>query len=202
VRGAAAVDAGDRLVWLHTGTVRHVRVVGGVARGRQLRAPSGSLTRPTSDRVREAMFSMLDSMDVLDGASVVDLFAGSGALGIEALSRGAVKATFVDNDPAALGAVRSNLSVIGEGFAERSTVVRSDAVRFLANMPQCDVLLADPPYTFDSWPALLAAALPNVGLLVAETGAPLTPGDGWETVKVKTYGGTVVTVARRRPGEI
>jgi 16S rRNA (guanine966-N2)-methyltransferase len=88
-----------------------VRVVAGAARGRPLRAPAGRGTRPTSDRVREAMFSMLASMDALEGAVVVDLFAGSGALGIEALSRGAGRAVFVDDDRSALDAVQANLAL-------------------------------------------------------------------------------------------
>src|SRR4029450_2586423 len=78
---------------------RPVRVVGGSARGRPLVAPPGGRTRPTSDRAREAIFDALRSRDVVEGADVLDLFAGSGALGIEALSQGAARATFVDSDP-------------------------------------------------------------------------------------------------------
>jgi len=186
-----------------------VRVVGGQARGRQLKAPRGVATRPTSDRVREAMFSMLESMTALEGATVVDLFAGSGALGIEALSRGAAKATFVDHDRGAAAVIRSNLTAIGAGYLERSSVMVTDAMRFVSNMPECDVLLADPPYSFSDWPQLLGLVADRAGLVVAETGGPLAPVDGWQSVKVKTYGGTVVTVARpvrgsrdSRPGEI
>lgn len=186
-----------------------VRVVGGEARGRQLKAPRGAATRPTSDRVREAIFSMLESMTALEGATVVDLFAGSGALGIEALSRGAAKATFVDHDRSAADVIRSNLTSLGEVFLDRSSVVVTDAVRFASNLPECDVLLADPPYSFSDWPQLLGLVAGRAGLVVAETGGPLGPVDGWQTVKVKTYGGTVVTVARSvrgnrdsRPGEI
>ena len=91
-----------------------MRVVAGRPRGRVLRGPAGTATRPTSDRVREAMFSMLSSMDAIEGAPVVDLFAGSGALGIEALSRGAASVTFVDHDRAALAAIRANLAVLGD----------------------------------------------------------------------------------------
>ena len=184
-------------------------MVGGEARGRQLKAPRGVATRPTSDRVREAVFSMLESITALEGATVVDLFAGSGALGIEALSRGAAKATFVDHDRSAADVIRSNLTTLGEGFLERSSVVVADAMRFVSDMPECDVLLADPPYSYSDWPQLLGLVAGRAGLVVAETGGPLGPLDGWRTVKVKTYGGTVVTVARpveasrdSRPGEI
>lgn len=152
---------------------------------------------------------MLQAMDALDGASVVDLFAGSGALGIEALSRGAETCTFVDDDRGAIAAVRANLEALGGDFASRSTVVQADALRFASNVPECDVLFADPPYAFDAWADLLARVAPKAQLVVAETGAPLEPGPDWQTVKAKTYGGTVVTVARpirvrrtSQPGEI
>jgi 16S rRNA (guanine966-N2)-methyltransferase len=121
-----------------------VRVIAGRWGGRRLQAPPGRSTRPTSDRVREALFSVLGAR--VDGARVLDLYAGSGALGLEALSRGARDATFVDSAPAALRAVRANLEALG-GAAE---VVRSDARRFLvgasANARQYDLIFLDPPY--------------------------------------------------------
>src|SRR5688500_6095905 len=105
-----------------------MRVVGGSAGGRRLRAPAGRSTRPTADRVREAMFNSLGSLDAVVGARVLDLFAGSGALGIEALSRGAAAATFVDSDARALAVVRANLDDTGLAGA---TLVRADALAFL-----------------------------------------------------------------------
>jgi 16S rRNA (guanine966-N2)-methyltransferase len=192
----AAIDAGDDGFGGHAGTVWLVRVVAGTARGRLLRAPPGRLTRPTSDRVREAMFSMLTSMDAVEGAAVLDLYAGSGALGIEALSRGAASAIFVDDDRAAVAAIRANLEVLGADGPGRASVVRADAVRYAATAPQVDLALVDPPYRFDGWSGLLEALVGRTELLVAETGAAWQPGPGWETVKVKRYGGTVVTVVR------
>jgi 16S rRNA (guanine966-N2)-methyltransferase len=172
-----------------------VRVVGGVARGRQLRAPAGTRTRPTSDRVREAMFSMLVSMDAVEGASIVDLFAGSGALGIEALSRGAKQVVFVDNDRRARDAIAGNLSVLGD-LASGGSVVASDALRFASAMDPVDLVLADPPYDYDGWSALTEQLRSRTRLLVAETGDHWHAGPAWETVKVKKYGSTVVTVSR------
>jgi 16S rRNA (guanine966-N2)-methyltransferase len=120
-----------------------VRVVAGTYGGRRIEAPRRA-TRPTADRVREALFSMLGTVAELD---VLDLFAGSGALGIEALSRGAASATFVDSDSAALRAVRSNLETLG---IEDAHVVRSDAIAFLRNAARrelrWDLVLCDPPY--------------------------------------------------------
>jgi 16S rRNA (guanine966-N2)-methyltransferase len=121
-----------------------VRVIAGRWGGRRLQAPPGRSTRPTSDRVREALFSMLGAR--VDGARVLDLFAGSGALGLEALSRGAAEATFVDSAPAALRAVRANLEAL-DGEAE---IVRSDARRFVVSASaaarQYDLVFLDPPY--------------------------------------------------------
>ncbi|HET9075529.1 MAG TPA: 16S rRNA (guanine(966)-N(2))-methyltransferase RsmD [Acidimicrobiales bacterium] len=172
-----------------------MRVVGGTARGRHLRAPSSGSTRPTGDRVREALFSMLTSLDRIEGSTVLDLFAGSGALGIESLSRGAARAVFVDSSAEAVAAIRENLAVLGPD-QDKATVVRSDALRFLAGAPGFDLVLADPPYSYDRWPELLDLLVGGTGLLVAETGSPWEPGPGWETVKVKKYGGTVVSIAQ------
>ncbi len=140
---------------------------------------------------------MLASMDVIEGATVLDLFAGSGALGIEALSRGAVHATFVEHDRAAVAAIRANLEMVGIDSG-RASVVVGDAVRFVATAPPVDLTLADPPYRFGAWPELLAALASRTALLVAETGDGWEPEPPWETVKVKRYGGTVLTIARPR----
>jgi 16S rRNA (guanine966-N2)-methyltransferase len=122
-----------------------MRVVAGSHRGRRLRAPAGAATRPTADRVREALFSILGSVE---GLAVLDLFAGSGALGIEALSRGAGRATFADSSAAAIKALRANLEQLGiEAEAE---VVRSDWRPFLrkaaARGDRWDLAFCDPPY--------------------------------------------------------
>ncbi|MGH9064864.1 MAG: RsmD family RNA methyltransferase, partial [Acidimicrobiales bacterium] len=107
-----------------------MRVVGGEARGRRLVAPPGAGTRPTADRVREAMFDMVESLGGVEGAAVADLFAGSGALGVEAISRGAERATFVETDRGALAALRANLAVLG-ARAQRAQVVRADVLAWL-----------------------------------------------------------------------
>jgi 16S rRNA (guanine966-N2)-methyltransferase len=174
-----------------------MRVVSGTARGRPLQAPPGRSTRPTSDRVREAVFNALGSLGAVEGASVLDLFAGSGALGIEALSRGAAQATFVDSDRRAVEVVRANLEATG--LAGRATVVRGDALGHLAGAAPVDLALLDPPYAFDGWEALLAA-LPAV-LVVAESDREIPVGERWEVLRARRYGGTVVTLLRRREPE-
>ena len=123
-----------------------MRISGGVHRSRQLVSPRGDSTRPTSDRVREALFSILDSRGVLEGARVIDFFAGTGALGLEALSRGAAYATFVENDRRALEALARNIHALHE--RPRSRVVAQAATRAAATLAGDDATLVfcDPPY--------------------------------------------------------
>lgn len=174
-----------------------MRVIAGSLRGRPLRVPSGQRTRPTSDRVREAIFDVLGSLvgpGGLAGGRVLDLFAGSGALGIEARSRGASAAVFVDDDRRALATVRRNLAELGLG--EGSEVVQADALGWLAgpgSRQRFDLALCDPPYAFDDWDRLLRA-LP-ADMVVAESGRPVEVPAPWVVLKEKHYGGTLVTVA-------
>lgn len=127
-----------------------MRIVAGLYRGRRIVAPRGEATRPTSDRVRESLFAILGP---LDGLRVLDLFAGSGALGLEALSRGAVHVTFVDDASAAIRAIRANLDALGVP-AERVAVQRRDAravVRAARSARhEYDLVLLDPPYRLAS----------------------------------------------------
>lgn len=122
-----------------------MRITGGIHRSRLLGAPHGSRTRPTADRVREALFSILSSRGAISGAVVLDLYAGTGALGLEALSRGARQAVFVENDRAALEALRKNVDSLGE--TARSRVVEGLAERCLSRAGgPFTLLLCDPPY--------------------------------------------------------
>jgi 16S rRNA (guanine966-N2)-methyltransferase len=172
-------------------------VVAGSAKGRRLVAPDGVDTRPTSDRVRESIFNALYSMDAIDGATVVDLFAGSGALGIEALSRGASHCTFVEPSRSAFDALRANLA--SAGLAAEATVVAVSAEAYLARHPDpVDLALCDPPYAFEGWDGLLDTLA--AGLVVCESNRPIDPGQAWRVVRTRRYGGTVVTFARPRPG--
>ncbi len=132
---------------------------------------------------------------------VVDLFAGSGAMGIEALSRGASSATFVERDTGALDAVRRNLAACGlpdaEGIGD-ATLIRADAVAWLATTAsRYDLALCDPPYGYAAWSDLLVR-LP-ADLAVLESGGPIPAVPGWGVVRSKRYGGTIVTVVRPEP---
>ena len=121
-----------------------MRIIAGRWRGHAIAAPRGTRTRPTTDRVREAWMSMLQS--VLADARVLDLFAGSGGLGLETLSRGAVHATFVERSGSALKTLRSNIRTLGA--EDESKVARGDALRFVEGIErgEYDIVLADPPY--------------------------------------------------------
>jgi 16S rRNA (guanine966-N2)-methyltransferase len=131
--------------------VVRVRIVGGNLGGRVLRAPSGAATRPTSEKVREAVFNILGHLlGPVDGSHVLDLFAGTGALGLEALSRGAAHATFVDSARSAVVAIRGNLRALG--VDDRATVVAGDAVVSAArHAPAAPwrLVFVDPPYRSD-----------------------------------------------------
>ena len=149
-----------------------MRVIAGIYGGRRLQAPAGLDTRPTSDRVREALFSILGER--VHDARVLDLFAGSGALGIEALSRGALEATFVDNAPPAIRAIGANLKALGAD----ATVVRAEARRFLGGASRAgrsyDLVFLDPPYRLAAslgrdLSAALAAVLAPGGTVVSES---------------------------------
>ena len=169
-----------------------MRVVAGELRGRRLAAPAGGATRPTTDKVREAVFNALSSLDVVVDARVVDLFAGSGALGIEALSRGAAHCTFVERDRAALAAIDENIATLG--VRDRSRVIVADGIAAAARIDAA-LAFADPPYGFDDWPRLLRAV--RAELVVAEAAGEVAAPDGWEQGRVKRYGRTWVTFLHR-----
>ncbi len=119
-----------------------MRVIAGAAKGRRLVVAAGGGTRSATDRVRETLFGILEP--VLADAVVLDLFAGAGTLGIEALSRGAARATFVEQAPPAIAALRKNL--VATGFTDRSSVIRADVLRFLDGPVTADIAFCDPPF--------------------------------------------------------
>jgi 16S rRNA (guanine966-N2)-methyltransferase len=185
-----------------------VRVIAGEFGGRRLVAPRGRGTRPTSDRVREALFMTLEP---LRGARVVDLFAGSGALGIEALSRGAVQADFVESDPAARAALSGNLAALDLGGRARvwPLVLPRGLARLGRALSAADLVMADPPY--GGGPAretLRALGVPGVlrgGAVVviehhAKDELPETSGN-LSLARTRRYGETVVATYQVAAGE-
>ena len=169
-----------------------MRIVAGELRGRRIVAPPAGTARPTTDKVREAVFNALASLDVVVDARVADLYAGSGALGLEALSRGATHCTFVERDRAAVVAIEQNVAALG--VRDRARIVVADGVAAAAKL-DVDVAFADPPYGFDDWPRLLRAV--RAPLLVAEADREVPAQAGWEQTRVKRYGRTWVTFLRR-----
>jgi 16S rRNA (guanine966-N2)-methyltransferase len=182
------------------------RVIAGTARGIRLEAP-GSGTRPLADRVKQTLFAILEPD--LEGARVLDLFAGSGAAGIEALSRGAERATFVEHDPGAIRVIATNLA--RSGLAANAEVVRDDALRWLrraevrADVRPFDVVIVDPPYDQTE---LLVQALEAVAPLVVPGGrvvakhfwrdAPPDTVSLLASERVRRFGETALTFYRRQ----
>ena len=146
-----------------------MRITGGIHRSRPLRAPRGAATRPTSDRVREALFSIVAGEREIADARVLDLYAGTGALGLEALSRGAAEATLVESARDALAAIRANVDALG--LADRVRIVGAAVERapsLLAGSAPYDLVFADPPYADATTRAPRAlAALATAGLFAA-----------------------------------
>jgi 16S rRNA (guanine966-N2)-methyltransferase len=176
-----------------------MRVIAGSHGGRRLKAPAGWRTRPTSDRVREALFAMLGP---LEGELVLDLFAGTGALGIEALSRGAGRAVFVERDSAAAAALVGNLAALGIA-AQTGELRRGDALAALRSAREqgeaYDLIFIDPPYRQAAlWGPRLSAILPA---LLAPQGRIIVESDRREPLEIdvpvrteRRYGDTSVTI--------
>jgi 16S rRNA (guanine966-N2)-methyltransferase len=184
-------------------------VISGSVRGRLIVAPPGEDIRPTTDKTRSAMFNALISRNMIQDATVVDLFAGTGSVGIEALSRGATRATFVDSDRTAVDCTKYNLEHLN--LNDQSSVIKSDVNRWLDSTSssafQVDedsplVVFADPPYAFTAWPELLERLHPRLAplgvdaLAVLESGKTIELPDNWELEREARYGAAYVTFAR------
>lgn len=171
-----------------------MRIVAGEWKGRIIRAPDDARVRPTADRVREAWMSIVQSE--VPGARVLDLFAGSGALGLESLSRGAAHATLVEVSPTSLATIRKNIETLGAG--DRAEVHRADALRFIEKLPAAayDMAFADPPYGLGMAIRVVQRwqRAPFSALLGVEHAARETMPAGGDTRK---YGDTAITFYRR-----
>ena len=176
-----------------------MRIVGGSLRGRALEAPRSQAIRPTTDRARESLFNVLAHRFAgqIEGARVLDVFSGTGALGIEALSRGAAFCLFIEESVEGRGLVRQNIEALG--LTGRSKLFRRDATALGAagTLGQFSVLFADPPYGKGLGGAALASArdggwlAPGALCVVEEAnGAPFDPGHGFQEVERKSYGDT------------
>ncbi|MBB93261.1 MAG: 16S rRNA (guanine(966)-N(2))-methyltransferase RsmD [Rhodobacteraceae bacterium] len=184
-----------------------MRIVAGRFRGRRLAAlgkgDPGAHLRPTTDRVRESLFSMLTHLDAIDGARVLDLFAGTGALGLEALSRGASHVTFVDSGRKAVSLIKDNVSLLG--CTDEVEIISRD-VRKLGPGTPCDLVFLDPPYGQDLGAKALASAasagrLAPGALIVWEETTPMPAPDGFTLEDQRRYGDTHVTLLRWRDTE-
>ena len=185
-------------------TKNTMRIIAGRLGRRRLRAPKGLLTRPTSDRTREAIFNLVESRLSLDGAVVLDLFAGTGALGLEALSRGAAAVTFVEKQAGVLKFTRLNADDLG--VADLCWFLRTDAVTYLERYkgPPFDVIFADPPYDLDTLSRLPDLAVPHLspdGLFILEHDKRMFFDEHLHLDTHRAYGRTVVSIFRTGLGE-
>ncbi len=186
-----------------------MRIVGGEHRGRKLFAPDGEATRPTAEKVREALFDILGVR--VPGAAFGDLYAGTGAVGLEALSRGAARCLFVERRRRALECLRRNIGVLGAG--PRARILPVDAAQAVGLLEKegkpLDILFCDPPYADGRWPSLLSAMGPSGvlaagGLLVVEHAVKAPPAcpEGMELKRSYRYGDTGLTVFERTEEEM
>jgi 16S rRNA (guanine(966)-N(2))-methyltransferase RsmD len=181
-----------------------MRIVAGIARGRRLRAPKGRLVRPTADRVKEAVFSILESRQACAGLAVLDLFAGAGSLGIEALSRGASEAVFVEPGRAASEAIHANLQAAGFAGEVLEMPAERAIIRLAAAGRRFDAVFLDPPYG-EGWIGRTLSALDAAGLIVDGgwvvvehgRGEPAAPQIGVLAQQVaRRYGDTHIAIYR------
>jgi 16S rRNA (guanine966-N2)-methyltransferase len=177
-----------------------VRIVAGEWRGRSIDAPPGAVTRPTADRVRETLFSMLASrLGTFEGLRVADLFAGSGALGLEALSRGAASATFIESDAQALASIRRNAEKLGA--SARVQIVAGSALALPRRDP-FDVVFADPPYAAGSGTAVVRSIVragwlaPGGWLCVETSRGDAIEGEALAVETVRDIGRARITLLR------
>lgn len=183
-----------------------LRIIAGSLGGRRIAAPKGAATRPTAEKVRGALFNMLEDLMALQDAVVVDLYAGSGALGFEALSRGAARVTFVEAAGRAARLIRQNAGSLG--LAERVHVFTARVLAWLARSPEgppATLVLADPPYAAGEYARLLealavwpGAAQGAVIAVEAPVRLNLPPPHGLELERVKRYGDTQLLILRKR----
>jgi 16S rRNA (guanine966-N2)-methyltransferase len=170
-----------------------MRIVSGIAKGRKIIPPQIAEVRPTKDRVREAAFNSMKSFDLIEGRHFFDLFAGSGALGLEALSRGAQKVTFVDHQKTCIDVIRKNLETLG--FGDLAEVRHCDYLQIVKTISKKDVVLLDPPYDFQEWDNLLG--LLSAEVAVIESSHEISLPSSWREIKSKKYGSTFLIIAER-----
>ena len=176
-----------------------MRIIAGQFRGHRLISPSGHQTRPSTARTRESLFSLIDARMYLDGAEVLDLFAGTGALGLEAISRGATLVTFVEQNPEVLDLARQNAERLG--VSDQCIFIPGDAVVYLRRHsgPKLDLIMADPPYKLEAMNELPDLALPHLtddGVFTLEHSSHHWFDDHPHLMTSRPYGRTIVSLFR------
>lgn len=178
-----------------------MRIIGGTLKRRALKSPKGDQTRPTTDRVRESLFNILEARFDIEGSRVLDLFAGTGALGLEALSRGAAKASFVESQPTIVRVLKENVKAFG--LQKQARVVGMDVFKWLKNTQHeaFDLIFADPPYDLLELPSLIdfsATLLAPDGWFVLEHDARHNFDEHERLLQSRAYGRTLISIFRAR----
>lgn len=183
-----------------------LRVISGDAKGRHLKVPAGNQIRPTSDKVRESLFNIIGPENTADSV-YLDLFAGSGAVGIEAISRGARFVTMVDNNVRHIKAIKDNIKTCG--FHQSCEVIYGDVISFLDRSAKggrsYNIVFADPPYNYNNWPTLLSKIINNVkisgyGFIILEHSSKVSMPEQLTDLEVYgryVYGDTTLTVYKK-----
>lgn len=183
-----------------------LRVISGEAKGRRLKVPSGTKIRPTSDKVRESLFNIIGRDNIAE-STFLDLFAGSGAIGIEAISRGAKHVTLVDDNSRHLRTIYENIRLCG--FQKSAEVIKGDVITVLDNIIggkiSYNIVFADPPYNYNNWPSLLSKITNNVkisgyGFLIIEHSSKVSMPEQFNDLDAYgryVYGDTTLTVYRK-----
>ena len=176
-----------------------IRIVAGAAKGRKIKVPENAKVRPTTDRAREAVFNSLYSLGAPENQRVLDLFAGSGAMGLESLSRGADFVTFVDYSKDSIKTVHENLNTLE--FTERAELVRFDSLTYLKTeypKQSYDLVFLDPPFAFTEWDSMLNL-LKESSILVIESNREIeTDKNLWKVAKSAKYSSTYIKVCIRK----
>lgn len=183
-----------------------LRIISGLAKGRHLKVPGGSEIRPTSDKVRESIFNIIGHDSIVD-STFLDLFSGSGAVGIEAISRGAKHVTFVDNNIRHIRTIKENIKICG--FQQASEILSGNVITILNNFParkkSFNIVFADPPYSYGKWDTLLSIIVNNViildyGFFIIEHSSKVSMPErlnNLENYGKYIYGDTTLTVYRK-----
>lgn len=170
-----------------------MRIISGKDRGRKFDAPEGAQTRPISDRAKEGIFNMLINIIDLEGAVVLDLFAGSGSFGFECISRGAAHVNYVEKSRNAIKTLEDNIEKLG--YKEQTSIHRKDVTASLVSQLEAGIVFCDPPYMDSPWPMLFSSIKSDI--IVGHASSPIELGEGWRELRRRKYGRSHILICEK-----